>query len=231
MASLEHDAVALGPHPSAAAFAEILTDVLPEDMMSASRVGEFGACLGRLLVGVTWESASVALAIGIAFLFGQSVAISPARADPAYKADAVADFFAKAARQKTRSLCFGTAAECPAEPPASSAKFDLLINFEFNSDRLTSAAKENLDQFARALRDPRLKGQKFEIDGHTDATGAELYNLGLSERRASSVVAYLSSQGLDPGDLKAKGFGKSKPRVADPFSAENRRVEAHLLDQ
>jgi outer membrane protein OmpA-like peptidoglycan-associated protein len=32
-------------------------------------------------------------------------------------------------------------------------------------------------------------------------------------------------------DLKAKGFGKTKPRVADPFSAENRRVETHLLEQ
>ncbi len=160
------------------------------------------------------------------------LAIAPAHADPAYKADAVADFFANAKIGKSRSICFGTAADCPAPPPSgAAAKFDLLVNFEFNSDKLTQATKENLDQFAKALQDPRLKGQKFEIDGHTDATGAELYNLGLSERRASSVVAYLASQGLDPGSLIPKGFGKTKPRVADPYSPENRRVETHLLEQ
>lgn len=173
--------------------------------------------------------AAFVLAAGLSI--APALAIAPAHADPAYKADAVADFFAKAAMGKSRSICFGTAADCPAPPSAAAAKFDLLVNFEFNSDKLTQAAKENLDQFAKALQDPRLKGQKFEIDGHTDAIGAELYNLGLSERRASSVVAYLASQGLDPASLIPKGFGKSKPRVADPYSAENRRVETHLLEQ
>jgi outer membrane protein OmpA-like peptidoglycan-associated protein len=174
----------------------------------------------------------VALGFAAGLLIAPALAIAPAHADPAYKADTVADFFAKAAMGKARSICFGTAADCPAPPPSgAAAKFDLLVNFEFNSDKLTQAAKDNLDQFAKALRDPRLKDQKFEIDGHTDATGAEEYNLGLSERRASSVVAYLAGQGIDASALKAKGFGKSKPRVADPFSGENRRVETHLLEQ
>jgi OmpA-OmpF porin, OOP family len=155
-----------------------------------------------------------------------------AHADPAYKASTVADFFAKAAIGKPRAICFGTAADCPAPPPSGSdAKFDLLVNFEFDSDRLTSAAKENLDEFAKALHDPRLQGVKFEIDGHTDATGTETYNLGLSERRAAAVVSYLGTQGVDATDLTAKGFGKSKPRVSDPYSAQNRRVETHLLEQ
>jgi OmpA-OmpF porin, OOP family len=172
-----------------------------------------------------------ALTLTACLLTSQALTIAPALADPAYKAEAVADFFANAAIGKSKSLCFGTAAECPTPTSGAAAKFDLLVNFEFNSDRLTQAAKENLNQFAKALQDPRLKGQKFEIDGHTDATGPEQYNLGLSERRASSVVAYLASRGLDAAALKAKGFGKSKPRVADPFSAENRRVDTHLLEQ
>jgi OOP family OmpA-OmpF porin len=172
-----------------------------------------------------------AFLLGVSF-FAAALLVGPARADPAYKADAVADFFVKAVAQgKARSLCFGTAAECPKPAPAPAARFDLLVNFDFDSDKLTQAARDNLDQFAKALKDPRLKGQNFEIDGHTDATGTEEYNLGLSERRASSVVAYLSAQGLDVATLKAKGLGKSKPRVADPFSGENRRVETTLLDQ
>jgi outer membrane protein OmpA-like peptidoglycan-associated protein len=169
--------------------------------------------------------ASLFAALGLASLIATG-----AHAGPAYKAETVADFFAKAALGKSRTICFGTAADCPAQA-AETAKFDLLVNFDFDSDRLTAAAKENLDEFAKALHDPRLKGEKFEIDGHTDATGAETYNLGLSERRAAAVVGYLASQGVDAGDLTAKGFGKTKPRVADPFSPENRRVETHLLEQ
>jgi hypothetical protein len=187
------------------------------------------AMIGRLQMRTPLLAAFV-LAGGL--FLAPSLAIAPAHADPAYKANAVADFFVNAKNGKSRSICFGTAADCPAPPPSgAAAKFDLLVNFEFDSDKLTEAAKENLDQFAKALRDPRLKGQKFEIDGHTDATGAELYNMGLSERRASAVVAYLASQGLDPSELIAKGFGKTRPRVADPYSPENRRVETHLLEQ
>ena len=161
----------------------------------------------------------------------QALTSAPAHADPAYKAKAVADFFADALGGRSKSICFGTAADCPAPKTEAATKFDLLVNFEFDSDQLTAAARENLDQFAQALKDPRLKGQNFEIDGHTDAVGAEVYNQGLSERRAASVVAYLASQGLDPAALKAKGFGMSKPRVADPYSPANRRVETHLLER
>jgi outer membrane protein OmpA-like peptidoglycan-associated protein len=168
--------------------------------------------------------ASIIATLGLA----AGLAAVPAHADPAYKAPAIVDFFSKAALGKARTLCFNTT-NCPAPEPAP--KWNLMVNFEFDSDRLTAAAKENLDQFAEALHDPRLKELKFDIDGHTDATGAEQYNLGLSERRAQAVVAYLATKGVDENELKAKGFGKSKPVVADPFSPENRRVEAHLLEQ
>ena len=164
--------------------------------------------------------------------------VTSASAGPAYNSDSVVDIFLKdkaaaseyKAKVKTRGICIGTAAECPTPQPPSQAHFDLLVSFDFNSDQLTQAAKDNLDQFAKALQDPRLKGEKFEIDGHTDATGAENYNQGLSERRANAVVAYLAAKGIDASALIAKGFGKSKPRVADPFSPENRRVETHLIE-
>ena len=99
----------------------------------------------------------------------------------------------------------------------------MLVNFEFNSERLTASARENLSEFAKALLDPQLKGTKFEIDGHTDASGTEMYNMGLSERRAKAVVDYLASLGVDQETLVAHGFGKTKPRVADPYSPQNGR--------
>jgi OOP family OmpA-OmpF porin len=183
--------------------------------------------------------ASLTLVVSAAAVcFAASALVSAARADPAYSTDKVIQLFLKdkaavdayKSASKTRAICVGTPAECPTPKAPEVAKFDLLVNFEFNSDELTQAAKENLDQFAKALEDPRLNGEKFEIDGHTDAVGAEEYNQGLSERRANAVVSYLASKGLDPTALIAKGFGKTKPRVANPYSAENRRVETHLME-
>ena len=91
--------------------------------------------------------------------------ISPALADPSYTADNVVNIFLKdkaaKAERKTRGICIGTAAECPTPKAPPQANFDLLANFDFNSDKLTQMAKENLDQFAKALQDPRLKGEKF----------------------------------------------------------------------
>jgi outer membrane protein OmpA-like peptidoglycan-associated protein len=178
------------------------------------------------------------LGAAVFLVVAPSASIVPAHADPAYTADKVLDIFTvdKAAADtakklgRARKVCFESDPDCGVPPAQSATRFDLLVNFEFNSDKLTAAARENLGQFAKALMDPRLKGQKFEIDGHTDATGAEQYNLGLSERRANSVVGFLASQGVDPATLQAKGFGKTKPRVADPFSPENRRVETHMVD-
>ncbi len=80
------------------------------------------------------------------------------------------------------------------------------------------------------MKDPSLKGTKFKIEGYTDATGPESYNLTLSERRARSVVAFLATLGVDARSLQAKGFGKSNPRDADPFSPKNRRVEGYLAE-
>ena len=181
--------------------------------------------------------ASSTFAFGAATALAASVSLASARADPAYSSENVVQIFLKQKDAlkggKTRALCVGTAADCKTQEAAEApppVQFDLLANFEFNSDKLTQAARENLDQFAKAIKDPRLTGSKFEIDGHTDASGPEDYNQGLSERRADAVVSYLTSEGIDSSLLVAKGFGKTKPRVANPYSPENRRVETHLSE-
>jgi len=171
---------------------------------------------------------ALALALGL---------VGGAPAQTTYSADQVLQFFLKDkaaadsanANGVKREMCIGTAAECGSGANAI-ARFDLLVNFAYNSAEVTTAAAQNLDLFAAALKDQRLAGTKFAIDGHTDASGGEDYNIGLSERRAEAVIAYLAAQGVDSATLTAHGYGKSKPRVADPFSPENRRVETHLLD-
>ena len=169
-------------------------------------------------------------AAGLALLFANSAA-----ADPAYRSDDIVRHFAASAGSDlgpTRGLCVGTEAECAggARRPASAAAtpFDLVVQFEFNSDALTSSAKQNLDEFAKALKDARLATASFHVDGHTDASGSESYNLTLSSRRAQAVVRYLAAKGVDTAKLEPKGYGKLRPRVPDPFDASNRRVEARL---
>ncbi len=66
------------------------------------------------------------------------------------------------------------------------------------------------------------------VEGHTDATGADDYNLTLSEKRAQSVSGFLENNGIASSRLQAVGYGKTRP-VADNDSSEgrrkNRRVE------
>jgi len=89
-------------------------------------------------------------------------------------------------------------------------------------DVLTSVAKV-LDEFDQTV---------VEVAGHTDSTGSDAYNQALSERRSSSVAAYLQSQGINPQRLITIGLGESMP-VADNATAQgrqaNRRVEITMV--
>jgi outer membrane protein OmpA-like peptidoglycan-associated protein len=71
-------------------------------------------------------------------------------------------------------------------------------------------------------------GLNLAVEGYTDNTGSLPFNQTLSEQRASSVRAYLVSQGLSPNAVSATGFGMSNP-VADNGTPQgrqqNRRVE------
>lgn len=100
------------------------------------------------------------------------------------------------------------------------------ITFEVGSDRLTPYAKRVLDIFGTAIQSPQLANAQFVIEGHTDGTGSDQYNLDLSKRRAESVIRYLvHTSGIDPTRLAAKGKGRRElVNHDDPASSENRRV-------
>lgn len=121
----------------------------------------------------------------------------------------------------------GTGSEPAAAPEAGA--LDLLITFEHDSARLTTEARRNLDAFVQALGHPALSGLRFSVEGHTDASGPDDYNLQLSESRAAAVVDYLSTHGVDAARLTPRGFGETRPRMSDPGHAGNRRVETRRL--
>ncbi|MCY4027908.1 MAG: OmpA family protein [Acidobacteria bacterium] len=102
----------------------------------------------------------------------------------------------------------------------------LRIEFEFDSAELTTPAMRDLDGVAAALTDPQLTEAQLTLEGHTDATGSEDYNLRLSQRRAEAVVRYLAGRGVPGARLRAVGFGEDRllPAYA-PTDDEQRRVE------
>lgn len=105
-------------------------------------------------------------------------------------------------------------------------KVDLNIPFEVNSSELKPEARRQLRQLVDALSRESLAEFRFQVAGHTDASGAADYNLELSERRANAVMQYLVENGIDPERLVAVGYGEDELLLSeDPESSENRRVE------
>jgi outer membrane protein OmpA-like peptidoglycan-associated protein len=105
------------------------------------------------------------------------------------------------------------------------------VNFEHDSAILTSASTEVLDRVAQSLNDwPEVR---VEVGGHTDSTGSDGYNLGLSERRAKAVYEYLIGEGVAAGRMTSRGYGEANPIADNSTStgrAKNRRVELRKLD-
>ena len=108
---------------------------------------------------------------------------------------------------------------------------DLVIQFDFDSAKLQEASKPLLDNLASAMVNDRLIGLKFSVEGHTDAKGTESYNMSLSQKRAQSVVEYLTLKGIEPARLTGVGKGFSELLYPDrPQAAENRRVKVTTLN-
>ena len=166
----------------------------------------------------------------VAVVLGQGAVAEPA-SRPSYKASDIVSHFAAPDLGPARALCIGTESECAKNvvaKPKPASNFDLVVNFEYNSATLTKSARTNLDEFAKALKDPRLDTSAFVVEGHTDGKGGDTYNLDLSSRRAAAVVEYLKEKGVDTAKLEARGYGKLKPLGQDPLASTNRRVETRL---
>jgi outer membrane protein OmpA-like peptidoglycan-associated protein len=172
------------------------------------------------------------LLIALTLAFSASAGLAFAEDKPDYSAADIVNFMAtqKKVAERTlaaRAVCIGSDDECDAamEQPTG---FDLVINFAKDSSELTDEAKAKLDVVASALKNPELNGQKFRVEGFTDALGSDQHNDRLSLDRANAVASYLVQSEVSGDRLAAEGFGKRNPRFTDPFDPENRRVELKL---
>lgn len=109
----------------------------------------------------------------------------------------------------------------------------LLVHFDFDSDKIQKRSEADLMEVARSINDPKNKGARYEIGGHTDNVGKEDYNVKLSERRAVSVKNWLVKTGkVDASRLLTVGYGPKNPIVGNDTPANravNRRVEFKKL--
>lgn len=83
------------------------------------------------------------------------------------------------------------------------------IEYDFDSANLRPVSMEILDKLIEFLE--LNHNLKVEIRSHTDERGNDKYNMGLSERRAQSVVDYLVAHGIPMEKLVAKGYGETMP--------------------
>jgi len=110
---------------------------------------------------------------------------------------------------------------------ASASRVPSHVQFEFDSDRLTAAGKRDLDEFGEALL--KLNNTTVQLEGHTDATGTDDYNMSLSQRRAEAARRYLvESFGLPDSRVTSVGKGKAAPLAPNDSESnmqQNRRVD------
>ena len=104
------------------------------------------------------------------------------------------------------------------------------IFFDFDKSTLKPESYPELNRIITLMKE--RSGMQIEIAGHADATGPEPYNLKLSERRARSVVSYLTENGISADRVSTIFHGESKP-VAPNTTVDgrrrNRRVEFKII--
>ncbi|WP_324544463.1 OmpA family protein, partial [Thauera sp.] len=99
----------------------------------------------------------------------------------------------------------------PPPPPPAPITIDLNgVNFDFDKSTLRPDAVAILNEAVEILK--RYPELRVEVAGHTDLCGPDAYNQRLSERRASAVYDYMTSNGVDAGRLLGPvGYGESRP--------------------
>jgi len=103
------------------------------------------------------------------------------------------------------------------------------IRFEEASAAIDPASRQLVAEVAAALR-PCL-GSVIAITGHTDSSGNEPRNVGLSRQRAEAVQLALIGQGIPADGLRASGVGSSKPVPGlNPADPANRRIEFSVIE-
>lgn len=108
------------------------------------------------------------------------------------------------------------------------------IQFDFNSAAIKPISTITLNTVFETLQNnPEIK---VAINAHTDQKGSATYNLRLSDKRAASALAYLTSKGVSADRLISKGYGETQPlldckKCSNKQNEANRRIEFVIITE
>ncbi|MFX0203364.1 MAG: OmpA family protein [Candidatus Hodarchaeota archaeon] len=103
------------------------------------------------------------------------------------------------------------------------------IMFDVDKAALKDQYKGELSELATILN--KYADTDILLEGHTDSTGAEEYNLELSRKRSQAVASYLATKNVNPVRFTTVGYGESQPIASNETQegrAQNRRVEVAI---
>jgi outer membrane protein OmpA-like peptidoglycan-associated protein len=109
------------------------------------------------------------------------------------------------------------------------------IYYDYNKSDIKRLASKDLLEIVYFLQDnPEAT---VELSSYTDSRGSEKYNQDLSQRRADAAVGYVTSKGISPTRIAAKGYGESNPvnkckdnvECTDEEHSANRRTEIRIV--
>src|SRR5690606_13056633 len=104
------------------------------------------------------------------------------------------------------------------------------VYFDTNKFDINARSKETLNKLAAIFKE--YPDTNILVEGHTDSTGSESYNLTLSKNRAQAVTNYLVNNGVSKGRFETKWYGQSQPKYDNSTvegRAKNRRVELAIV--
>ncbi|MEM1144730.1 MAG: OmpA family protein [Pseudomonadota bacterium] len=123
----------------------------------------------------------------------------------------------------------GNAGPTSSNPYANNSSINVRINFEFDSTKVDSISRGNVQVLADALSQSNFDGKQFVLVGHTDVRGDWGYNQQLSEQRARAIQQELLSRRPElRGRLRTEGAGEARPLYNGQSEREhnlNRRLE------
>lgn len=104
------------------------------------------------------------------------------------------------------------------------------VFFDTEQYSINAESEATLDALVDILKE--YPNSNILIEGHTDSTGADAYNLTLSKNRAQAVTNFFVQNGIDPGRLTTKWYGETQPKYDNSTvegRAKNRRVELAIV--
>lgn len=118
----------------------------------------------------------------------------------------------------------------PEPEPAEAVRVELDVKFDFDKSQVKEESYSDIKNLADFMK--QYPQTSTVVEGHTDSIGTDVYNQGLSERRANAVRDVLVNQyGVEGERVNAVGYGESRPvadNATDAGRAINRRVEAEV---